>query len=614
MARVANISFRADISNLTKQLKEMPNVTGAEAKRMVAELKKELAKAAKAAKATTAEMAKGAKAAGKAGKAGADGMEELGKQSGQAKEAAAQLGAAVSVVNPELGRMVSQAGALTGALQGVSKAGGMVGASLPIVAAVVVALGLAVAAYAQQAKVAHQESRELGGAIDGVSLSMEHMEAMQEAGTRALDGFRESIRTAALEVAVLRGEMTELERAEQEAARAAALSIKPGMDAAAQSITAAQKEITNLEAKMKRFQKTQYDVDIYIADPTEELEAARARLAASEEHLESLRDERIAGQEVIATALQLKDAQKRGAEAGKKRASAEKESAKDEAAQIKALGTAEAILASIRGKSTADLLSDEEKIIQARDAELLMIREAAMLTGARAEAAEAMAEVEARAERDLARLREANLKEYDAKREQSHRDELQRIQTQAANLSGASSQFFSGLASLAQWAAEKQGEAQADAAERWFKFYKASSILQIVIDGAAAAVKAVAQLGPIAGGIAAGGIAALTAAQSAVVAGQELPSYHVGGMAPDETMAVLRRNEPVLTAQAGRALGEHGVNALNRGQSPMGGQLVIQQVYRHRVFGEVVRDNYRLPGSPLRAAIKGGSRVGHRAA
>ena len=615
MARVANITFRADISQLTKQLKEMPNVTGAEARRMVAELKKEMANATKAAKAANAEVAKGAAAAGKAGKAGAAGMDELGKSSGQAQEATAKLGAAVSVVNPELGRMVTQAGAMTGAMQGLSKAGGLVGSALPIVGAVVVALGLSVAAYAKQSKIAHQETRELGGAVDGLSLSLEDLEKMQAAGTSALGTFRESVRKAALEVAVLSGSLTDLERKEQEAARAAALAIKPGMNAAAQAITDAQKEIDVLTAKLDRYQRTASDPDIYISDPTEELAAASKRLESAEGHLAALKEERIQGQEVIQTALELADAQKRGQQAGRDRAKAEAGDSKEQEKNLRRVEAARQSIDAARAKAVADTLGDEEKILQARDAELLKLRESAVLTGARAEATEAMAAVEQRAERDLAKLRAANLAEYDADREASHDAELARVREQAQALTSGASQFFGGMASLAEWAAEKQGEATAEAAERWFGFYKAMSITQVIIDGATAAVKAVAQLGPIAGGIAAGGIAALTGAQIGVIASQELPSFHQGGLAPDEGLARVLPGEGYVTQRGVAALGgPAGVAAVNRGEGAGGGPITVVHKYKHRVFGRFVQDAARLPGSPYRAHIKGDRRVGHRAA
>ena len=67
--------------------------------------------------------------------------------------------------------------------------------------------------------------------------------------------------------------------------------------------------------------------------------------------------------------------------------------------------------------------------------------------------------------------------------------------------------------------------------------------------------------------------------------------------------------EAVLSREAVGRIGEHGVNALNRGGG--GGPTVVQMVYRHRIFDEFVADNMAAP-TPLGRAVRGDRVTGRR--
>lgn len=90
-----------------------------------------------------------------------------------------------------------------------------------------------------------------------------------------------------------------------------------------------------------------------------------------------------------------------------------------------------------------------------------------------------------------------------------------------------------------------------EANEKAFKARKATAIAQAVIDGASAIMQGFAQLGPIAGAIAAGVMAGVTAAQIAVIASEEyVPSYAIGAeYIPEDQLALLHRGEMILTKQ-----------------------------------------------------------------
>jgi hypothetical protein len=109
-----------------------------------------------------------------------------------------------------------------------------------------------------------------------------------------------------------------------------------------------------------------------------------------------------------------------------------------------------------------------------------------------------------------------------------------------------------------------------NAARETFKSNKALQIANTIIAGSAAAIRAFAELGPIAGAVAAGAIAADTTLAVAKIKNQKPPKFHMGGMVePDETPAILRRGEAVLSERATQRLGRRTIEALNRDE-PLG--------------------------------------------
>ena len=136
--------------------------------------------------------------------------------------------------------------------------------------------------------------------------------------------------------------------------------------------------------------------------------------------------------------------------------------------------------------------------------------------------------------------------------------------------------------------------------KRLFNIQKGASIADATINGAVAVTRALAELGPIAGAVAAGAIAATTAAQISLIAGEE-PAFDVGGMvrggvmssSDDQMSARVLPGEAILNRSAAEGLGEAGVNALNRG-SGLGGVTVVP-AYRH--FDRFIRDEYRKGGA-----------------
>ena len=118
--------------------------------------------------------------------------------------------------------------------------------------------------------------------------------------------------------------------------------------------------------------------------------------------------------------------------------------------------------------------------------------------------------------------------------------------------------------------AEAEAKQARRLARKQFQEMKALRISETIINGAAAAARAYAELGPVLGAIAAASIATTTAVQVATIRAQKPPKFHMGGMIePDEQISVLRRGEAVLNERAAQRLGRQTIESLNRDE-PLG--------------------------------------------
>lgn len=151
-------------------------------------------------------------------------------------------------------------------------------------------------------------------------------------------------------------------------------------------------------------------------------------------------------------------------------------------------------------------------------------------------------------------------------------------------------------------------------------FQKAAALTKIAIDTAVAIQSALAQLGPVAGGLAAAGIVANGVAQAAAVAAEPLPKLYagsrerVGGNAMGEQQATLHRGEMVLSSAAvDRLGGERVVAAINGlrgdvqglGGSGGGGPVLLDGVAVGRQMAAQIGR-----GGALALAVRGGRMVG----
>ena len=134
-----------------------------------------------------------------------------------------------------------------------------------------------------------------------------------------------------------------------------------------------------------------------------------------------------------------------------------------------------------------------------------------------------------------------------------------------------------------------------------FQANKIASLGEIAFNTAKAITAAQVYPPPINGLMIASAIAA-GAGQTAVVMSQQAPEFHMGGMTPDESIAVVKAGEAVLDrATVDRLGGEPGVNRLQNGQSGSP-EVIVMNPYKH--FDRYMTDRQRA-GLSSRSARRG---------
>jgi len=152
---------------------------------------------------------------------------------------------------------------------------------------------------------------------------------------------------------------------------------------------------------------------------------------------------------------------------------------------------------------------------------------------------------------------------------------------------------------------------QRQQAQRQFEIAKTGRLAEAAIATAASVANALAT--PPAPNLLLAGLATATgAAQLAAIAAVQ-PSFHSGGMVPDETQARLLTGEAVLSRTGRNMIGDDQINRANAGMSGGSRPMVVVQQYRHRVYNDFIRDNLRIGGN-LADAIRGTRTVGMREA
>ena len=529
---------------------------------------------------SAAEIAKGTDKI-ETGFVGLDGLKDV---TGELDSSLKGLGGAIGLVSPEAERMLMAVGDMSGGLEASSRLAKLAGVShralLLALGPVTIAIAAAAAAFAlmkmeqEQAEAVAKVARE--GLIATTALQ-----------NQSLDVLRTRL--------VLLGEMTQLE------ANREALLESQQVSRTSQLAEATEAQNDLIESTRGLWNQTL----TLVGHEATATATARARLEVAREQLtagDELRDDQIRTISIIedtaAATAAATVATADNTAATTAAAAAAAVLAVNRQADLDLLGAADPLLAIFlqRSQAIADM---RDAGLTSERAHLLNLQNEVELEAGRAAALETTAEAVEALDPKIAAL--AAQSKAAASAANAHALAIENSDNALAASAVAMSGFFD-LAS--QMSGENANE------------LKALAIAETTINGLAAGIKAFAELGPVAGGIAAAGIAASTAAALMQIEGQAIPTMHsggiVGGGVGDRTINA-QSGEAVLNRQAVANIGgPRAVEDLNNSQSGgAGGGVVVNLSYRQRAFDSVVIDNLA-KGGPLRSALNRAASKGRR--
>ena len=651
--RSISISYKADLKDLISKLKQMPNVTEAEAKKMVGALDKQLKQAEKAAKKSAEASKKASKEASKAAERGVkafDSMEEaakkaqeqlseVGESSGDIDRGFSSIGLALREVNPMVADAADGIADMFAVTEGLTMS---FSALNPMVIAAGVAIGALTLGYAaHQAEL--EKVREDTLALRDAQKALLESQNQQQAN---LEDAAFKVRMQRNEYKLLTGQITEyrfnLEKAGEtanesfrgniESAKATVENtklllgtveslIKMNKSNSDSQVVLSEQELTRLRTAQILNKRAADNLDLTQRGVSEQvallhiqdqLQAQKRKESQAVKAIEKMQAEAVkTAKKMVTLEHEIVDANEEAAGSKKKSIKPAKKSvdlAQKELEAMEALIQAE--------NRYFDRQMNANKKLEDFQINAFMSKEQRefLAFGNRIEEIEKLGEVTGKEElaadiikkmihdKDLKRIEE--LKEKEEKLQQQRREGLQ------ANLEGALT-LGSTLAALAdarinsdkidvEAQKEKQeqvaqmGEIERSAYEQkqkqlraLFRFEKGMALAQVAM-GTAEAIMAAQKL-PIPFNAIQSGLAIATGvAQAGVVMSQQMPSFHMGGMAPDEATARVLRGEAILDRSTVRRIGgEQGVRNLQQGGSSSTNTVVIQP-FKH--FGRFAKD------------------------
>lgn len=590
-------TFTGDSSGLNSELKKIDKNLGEVSKATAGAsngMEKGLVKGAKAADKAAVKMAGSiskAKAemdqASASAKEMGDKMEAAGDAAGTTDSSLAGVGAALGQVNPKMGELAGTAGDAAGAMEGVLIAARAHPAAFAAVAIVVTMAGLA---FNQAEKAAN-----------------EFEDAMDRASNQADKNIRALERNADI--------LGQIEGAHFDAMK--------GVDGFTRGLLDQLEELDASEKALERRIRTQINsgkIDEEIGE--RDIRLMKERTQAGREMLVELADKeratRKAREDSLQAAKDTQAAERAAAEAARERAAEEARIAKEKADRL-ALMSAELSfeqkMAAVQREALEFRLDEVSLIEQNAAVKMAALQEefAALDKHLQAEPhlrqalADAITAIHDQMNHDIDASNEELSKKERARRQKDNDEADAEDKERTEKRLKARDDAFSAGLSITSGVLDITRQLEADMAtasieerQRLFNIQKGASLADATINGAVAVTRALAELGPVAGAVAAAAITATTAAQISLIAGEE-PAFDVGGMirggvmsnSDDQMSARVLPGEAILNRSAAESLGEDGVNALNRG-SGLGGVTVVP-AYRH--FDRFIRDEYRKGGS-----------------
>ena len=639
------INFQAELGDLKRQLATLPDITKKEANAMVRELNTSLRAAERAAE-------KARKAAEEAANKQRKGFDEASKSvirfGKNAEVSARQLQMAGQSVAMQLPDVASQLAsgtdpfiiAMQQGLQVVQVNMALITTTLKGLASMLgaaalpaVALGSAMLYVADEVERAEEANGRLRARVDEAATAHDRARAAAAQGAAEIE-LAEFIKITAREIDVLTGALEAEEAARQTAIEGIRAKNKQYILTASIAVEAAKRELEALEQLRADGLRSRQEYE----DNTKAQENARANLAKAEAEFTRRREQQSKAEELATeklfekkskrinderSAVEEAERKKREAQANTAQREAEAEAARQRRAaereNEKAIAELDKLLEA-QQKAAESALSQAEQLEIAKRRQIA-IAQAALAAGAdEAAVTEAIFTAEMDFINEIAKLEEERAAAADAQHQkeiEQMREKMKEAREVQMNIMNATAQSFDALGQLAGTAAVAMAQAGTKQAKQsammLFGISKGLALASIPIKLAEALMTAQTLAPPISGLRTATALAT-AASQTVAVASAKPPTFDRGGIVNsgtgDQVMAAVLPGEAVLNRQATASLGRMGVNALNSGRA-MGGTIVVEQRYGHRIFDRFIVDNIAAP-TPLGDALRGSSVTGRR--
>ena len=652
--RSINIAYKADLKDLIAKLKQMPNVTEAEARKMVAALDRQLKQAEKASKKAADASKKAAQNAANAARRGAgdfdnladsarraeERLERVAESSGDIDRGFSSVGLALRGVNPQVAEAADGLADMFAVIEGLTMS---VTALNPVVVAAGVAIGALTLGYvAHQAELekAKQLTLDLKDAQEALATSqLEQEDNLVDAGAK--------VRDLQMDYKLLTGQISQYEYDLEKAGDAAEVAFLGNIKFAKEAAKEADNNVKMIEtllgnytklgkaplsdAEIERLRQLQLQNDLISnnLDLTSKQNGVHASLMilqksltaeAAEQNL-NVKKVTVAQEEAIRLSKdmvtlenELAEATEEASKHSSKRADSDERAVDakekynklmEEALEMGDDQIKEFDLQKKMDKELANAFISEEgrKQLAAKERIEDQIADIEMLgiaTGREAEAAMAIEslrhdqkienlDIEKEKEEDLQKLREeAAMKNLESMME------FGSVAMELGENLIKNSQLEIDMNDKKQEELAKMSDIEREAYEKkrkqlraLFVFQKGMSMAEVAMKTAEAIIAAQKLIPPfsfIQMGIATG----IGAAQMGVVMSQQMPSFHMGGLAQDEATARVLKGEAVLDRATVRRIGgEQGVRNLQQGGSN-GSQTVVIQPFKH--FGRFAKD------------------------
>ena len=634
-----SISYKADLKDLISKLKQMPNVTDQEAKKMVKALDRQLKQAEKAAQKSAEASKKAAQQAAQAAARGAhefdemadsakraeQRMEQVGESAGDIDRGFSSIGLALRGVNPQLAEAADGLADAMAVTEGLTMSMSALNPVTVAGAAAIGALVLGYMSYQQEIEKARQLTLDLKDA----------QKSLNDMYNTQAQNFQDSLNKLGDitdEYAVLTGQIDEYEMALQKTERQVKASFQGNIDQQQELIDQRRQELAlvdnirksnlgNLEnayalsetekETLKQLQLMVKGVDkrmdLTKHDMGNNNELSKIHKAIANEIATQRRGLSILVQhqkDAVSMSLKIQENENKIAKGKEKQIKPAVEGLDIQEEEVdnhrnliellnKRFETQQKALKELDKIGEDTGLNKEQRDFQRFQKEIENITKLGEISGDTAKAEDIIKQKIH--DRDMERLEELKEKRKEGAKE--NLDQLlamgevfadlaeQRIKGQEIDVEGdrKKQEELAALSDIERQAHEQKKKQMMGL----FNFRKGMAIADIAM-GTAEAVVAAQKLIPPFNAIQTALAVATGVAQAGIVMGQQPPQFHMGGMAPDEMGARVLKGEAILDRATVRGLGgEQGVRQLQQNQG-MGGQVMVIQPFKH--FGRFTRE------------------------